>query len=455
MNKNYNIIEVTKDNKDEYLSSIAQLEELVLKNMEKNGKVGQLFITGKDGIEEYIDTDSNHVLIAVTGKNPKKQVISAAYITQGQIDFTYNDITKYFKYGNEYLEYIKSKYSENEFKKVIRKVYIEKICAFKYARNAVLQELGIKENSDVSEQEKNEILLKLIDQEYNNPQNQFHEKSEIRDNLNKYMSLYMKVVKKDLRAYQEFYWIDFNYLKKYFNKEKLQGFMNESNLDSTIKAYDKILQYQKYKIYDRTHCQNMSQYFGANTENTVELDTYITRPDSRENGIARILVLEGIKKSINRILKNKDNKEIFLVSTLHEENLSSKYVSEFFGLKDYLFLNRRSGRDRQVHIWGMKREEFPKYIATMEKKIAVLYDYNPSKILITEEERRKIIQEQIEYEVQELQRLKGIKDIGKMKKYKGYIDGKQTKIQNLQELMERRSYIQSRIVDLKGGLYGK
>ena len=436
MNKNYNIIEVTKDNKDEYLSSIVQLEQVVLSNMEQNGKVGQLFITGKDGIEEYIDSDSNHVLIAVTKENEKQQVISASYITQGQIDFTYNDITKYFKYGSDYQEYVKSKYSEDEYKKLIRKVYIDKICAFKYARDAILHELGILKNPKTSEQEKNEIILGLIEQEYNDPQNQFHEKSEIRDNLNKYMSLYMKNVKNNLKAYQEFYWVDFEYLKQYFKKDSLQG-IKESDVDSTIKAYDKILQYQKYKIYDRTSCKNMSKYYGANTQNTVELDTYITHPNSREKGIARILVLERIKKSVNRILENQDNKEIFLVSTLHEENLSSKYVSEFFGLNDFLFLNRRSGRDRQVHILGMKREEFPKYIAMMEKKIAVLYDYNPNKILISENERKKILQEQIKYETEELQRLNGIKDIGKKKKYKGYIKGKQTKIQALQELMEK------------------
>ena len=411
MNKNYNIIEVTKDNKDEYLSSIVQLEQVVLSNMEQNGKVGQLFITGKDGIEEYIDSDSNHVLIAVTKENEKQQVISASYITQGQIDFTYNDITKYFKYGSDYQEYVKSKYSKDEYKKLIRKVYIDKICAFKYARDAILHELGMLKNPKTSEQEKNKIILGLIEQEYNDPQNQFHEKSEIRDNLNKYMSLYMKNVKNNLKAYQEFYWVDFEYLKQYFKKDSLQG-IKESDVDSTIKAYDKILQYQKYKIYDRTSCKNMSKYYGANTQNTVELDTYITHPNSREKGIARILVLEGIKKSVNRILENQDNKEIFLVSTLHEENLSSKYVSEFFGLNDFLFLNRRSGRDRQVHILGMKREEFPKYIAMMEKKIAVLYDYNPNKILISENERKKILQEQIKYETEELQRLNGknIKD---------------------------------------------
>ena len=43
MYKNYNITEVTKENERKYLCKIANLEKVVLDNMEKNGKIGQLF----------------------------------------------------------------------------------------------------------------------------------------------------------------------------------------------------------------------------------------------------------------------------------------------------------------------------------------------------------------------------------------------------------------------------
>ena len=145
---------------------------------------------------------------------------------------------------------------------------------------------------------------------------------------------------------------------------------------------------------------------------------------------------EDLEEEIIRVLKNESNTEVIFVSTLHEENLSSKYVSEFFGLKEYLFVNRRNGRDRQVHICGVKREDIPEYISRMEKKIAVLYGYNPNKIKISDEERTEIIQEQIQYEADELSRLDAIKDIGKKKKFSGIIKGKKSKVESLHKLLK-------------------
>ena len=436
MNPEFEIIEVTKENDYQYTQSIVQLEKAVLERMEQEGKNGQLFITGEDGIQEYIDSKNNHVLIAVKGDN-LEQIISVAYITQGQVDYTYNDVTKYFKCGSAYQEYVKSKYSRDEFEKMLRLIYIEKICAFKYARDIILSEQGVKEVSKIKETGRNAIFMRLVEQEYNDPQNQFHEKSEIRDNLNKYMSLYMKIIKRKIGMYQDFYWVDLDYIRQNSAQRKLEKSARPSRFDTTMETYDKILHYMKYRNYDMSHCQDISKYFGANTENTVELDTYITHPNSREKGLARILVLEGIKKSLQRLLKTTDSDEFFLVSTLHEDNLSSRYVSEFFGLNDYLFVNRRSGRDRQVHIFKITREDVPHYLNTMEKRIAVLYDYNPNNIKIKNNEKVEILEEQIQYETAELARLNGIEDGTKKRKFAGYIVGKQNKIKLLKEQLSR------------------
>ena len=299
MYNNYKILEVTKENEQQYLPDIVELEETVLKKMEQEGKKGQLFITGEEGISEYIHSDSNHVMIAVTNStiNP---TISATYITQGQIDFTYNDITKYFKCGEDYQKYVKSKYVGNEFEKAVREVYIEKICAYRYARNLILKEQGVEFLDNMGEDERNAVFLEMVEKEHANPQNQFHEKSEIRDGLNKYMSLYMKHIAKDSERYQDFYWVDFQFLKSNLNSAETMDEMSSKfkTFDSTICAYDKLLEYQKYKIYDKSHCKNISKYYVANTDNTIELDTYITHPNSRENGIARVLVLEGDRKSV-------------------------------------------------------------------------------------------------------------------------------------------------------------
>ena len=47
-------MEVTKENEQLYLNQISQLECKVLESMEREGKNGQLFITGEDDISKYI-----------------------------------------------------------------------------------------------------------------------------------------------------------------------------------------------------------------------------------------------------------------------------------------------------------------------------------------------------------------------------------------------------------------
>ena len=126
----------------------------------------------------------------------------------------------------------------------------------------------------------------------------------------------------------------------------------------------------------------------------IELDTYITLPKDRNSGLARIIVYEGIKKHIEKHFKNPNNSEIFLCSTLHRDNLSSKYVSEFFGLKDSLYVNRRKGRDREVHITKIPREQAMEYLTSMSDKLAVLYGYNPYNKHISDETKRRVLKEQ-------------------------------------------------------------
>ena len=158
-------------------------------------------------------------------------------------------------------------------------------------------------------------------------------------------------------------------------------------------------------VYDENTVFEKHKYFSANPQNSIEIDTYITDPDQRSCGKARALVYEGIKKHISDFFENPENEEIFLCSTLHRDNVSSKYVSEFFGLKDNLFVNRRSGRDREVHITRIKRSEAQEYLRHMAEKLAVLYRYNPDNIEISNESKEKIIHDQIKYEKAEFHRL--------------------------------------------------
>lgn len=213
MYRNFKVTEVTKENEEKYLDGIVDLEDDVYENMIKQGKEGQLFTTGREDISSYINSSNNSVFI-VTKKEEKEPVVAATYITQGQIPYTYNDVTKYFKCSQEYMEMVKSTFpNEQEYLAKLRKIYIQKITAFMYARDVVLG--GYVDNiHELSEEEKNEKLNEIIDEELQNPENNFHEKSKIREDLNKNMSLYMLQVFRNVDLYEKFYWVDMDFIKK-------------------------------------------------------------------------------------------------------------------------------------------------------------------------------------------------------------------------------------------------
>lgn len=423
----FKILEVTKENENEYIDEIATLEEKVLQDMESKGKIGQLFITGKEDILEYVNSKDNSVLIALDENN---NVRAATYITQNQMPFTYNDITKYFKYGDDYKKYVKSLYKSNEeYQRDMLVAYGIKLKAYKYGANRILKEYP-----------QYNTIIDFLENELNDKQNRFHEKSVLRELINKYMSEYIQENSPEYKQlYERFYWtnakdiqdetnktIDINNLKNTDVKEYEEFINGEKS-----KEHTKILEQGKLKVY--YGCENMQNYYTANTQNSVEIDTYITDPENRQYGLARALVFEGIKKHIQRHFSNPNNSEIFLCSTLHKNNLSSKYVSEFFGLKDTIFVNRRKDRDREVHICKISKEDSKQYLEHISKKIAVLYGYNPEEKAITKQEEMKILQEQLEYEKEELARLKRVKKKKgkKFKAQKEILKGKQSKINKI------------------------
>lgn len=417
------IVELTKDNEEMYLDQIVELEQLSLDAMKRDGREGQLFDTGKEGISEYVHSKENTVIVA-TDENGK--VEAATYVTQGQSPFTYNDITKYFKYGEKYRQYVKSQYgTEQEYKKDLKEIYIIKIKAFEYAKRRILQEQHIEHQSSLYEYLQSEIA-----------QNGYHEKSELREKLNMYMSEYIisHYGKEIQEKYDKFYWITFQDIKS-----ELKPDGNKIEIPRIFQEYEQLLEKGSLKIYDEDSSFDISKYYTANTENSIELDTYLTEPNTRRVGLARIIVFEGIKKHMNEHFENPENQEIFLCSTLHRDNLSSKYVSEFFGLTDSVFVNRRQGRDREVHICRVPREQAMEYLTHISDKLAVLYGYNPDNKHISESTQISILKEQLEYELKEHKRLVRARTIDK--KLKGinvrFIGAKLRKILKLQQQLKK------------------
>ena len=199
-----NIIEVNINNEEKYLKQIAELEKKVLYNMESNGQIGQLFITGAEDISQYIHSKENTVLVSV---NDNDNVEAATYITQGQSLFTYNDITKYFKVSDEYKKYVKSKYkSESEYKKAALEAYKLKMEAYAYARAKILNEFP--QYTNISEFLQREL----------NSESKFDEKSQLREKINAYMFEYIENVSKSgnheaIDMYEQFYFMTFSEIK--------------------------------------------------------------------------------------------------------------------------------------------------------------------------------------------------------------------------------------------------
>ena len=398
---NFKIIELTKENKENYLDKIVDLENMVLDAMIKEGREGQLFTTGKEDISEYVDSNDNTVMIAVDNKD---QVIATTYITQGQKPFTYNDITKYFKYGEQYQQYVKSLYkNKDEYKKDMLQAYEIKMKAYKYAREKILEEYP-----------QYQTIMDFLEHELADPENNFHEKSELRENLNRHMSEYIIEQSQNNPQvsvlYERFYWTSAEDIANEFGKNtdiskiKNPHIQEYEKILTSEKEIDTIFKKQKLEIHEKPNF-DCTPYYKSNTTNTIELDTYLTNPNCRSAGLARIIVFEGMKKHMEQHFKNPKNQEIFLCSTLHRDNLSSKYVSEFFGLKDSLFVKRRTGRDREVHICRINREDSKQYMIDIENKLAVLYGYNPNNRNISSQDRKKVLTNQLEYEKQEFKRL--------------------------------------------------
>ena len=215
---NLKIKELTKENEKKYLDKVAELEKIVLAAMEKDGKIGQLFITGKEDISEYVHSKQNTVMIAV---DSNENVQSATYITQGQKAFTYNDITKYFKYGEGYKKYVKSLYAnENEYKNDMLEVYKVKLKAYKYAKGKILNEHPEFSND----------ILSFLEHELKEENNHFHEKSILREDFNKYMSEYIENMQESSikEKYEKFYWTNAEDISKEFGKT-IDMFLSSEN----------------------------------------------------------------------------------------------------------------------------------------------------------------------------------------------------------------------------------
>lgn len=353
------IIEITKENWLQYKERMLKLEEDVKSDMVQKG-IGDLFFTTGEDIKDYAIDPRHHVYVM---EDENGKLISQVYIIgpSSHIQGDYSDLPKYFTMDEDYQTYLrKTVYSSNEeYESVKSEFYKYKLKAFAYALTKIYGTLDLEKF--------NQDLVNQI-----NSETHFDERTELRRNINAYMSEYMSKINAS-ELYRQFYWST-----------------NPNPSDELSSSYDKFLDASKITVYNN-QVQNKEPYYNSNVDNTIELDTYITSPEARKAGAAKILSFIGLSKTIEEFFQNSKSDYLYLSITLHKNNYLSENVAHFFGFEDYIDLERRSGIERNVCMKCLTRNNYKSYIEELAKKLSYFYGFGY--IEITEEEKRKFDEE--------------------------------------------------------------
>ena len=362
-----------------YAKEIESLEKYVSDKLQEQGKGHIFFTTGYDDIYSYIkDRD---VTVMECQDNYYK-IISAAYITQGQGLYTYNDLSKYFKFNKEYVDYAKTKYDPKELCSIEYETFMKKIEGYKYAKALIEKELNITDLVSYFQNEKKKGT--------------FDEHDRVREKVNRYIYDYFRD-NKDRIGFTEldrFYLLKFSDLQNCEDNEIRTKCENETEenkklyeeygqLIDLFDLNDSILPDENNFEYLKR--ENFKTYFDANPFNTIELDTYMVHPDNRKKGLAKIVTFEGLKIQIKKLLAKRPSlKEIFISATIHQDNEPSKRVTTSFGKFDTLYIKRRTGINREVYFCRIDKKNLQEFIRKNEEKIAKLKDivYRDSNIVI-------------------------------------------------------------------------
>ncbi len=382
--KKYYLFEInekhTPDIQRKYAKEIEGLENCVSDKLKEQGKGHIFFTTGYDDIYSYIKDKDVTIMEC---QDDYYKIISSAYITQGQGLYTYNDLTKYFKFNKEYVDYAKSKYDPKELCSIEYETFIKKIKGYKYAKALIEKELNITDLVSYFQNEKKKGT--------------FDEHDRVREKVNRYIYDYFRDNNKDRIGFTEldrFYLIKFSDLQNCEDNEIRTKCANETEenkklyeeygqLIDLFDLNDSILPDEHNFTYLKR--ENFKKYFDANPFNTIDLDTYMVHPDNRKKGLAKIVTFEGLKIQIKKLMTKRPSlKEIYISATIHQENEPSKRVTTSFGKFDTLYIKRRTGINREVYFCRIDTKNIQDYIRKNEEKIEKLKDivYRDSNVVI-------------------------------------------------------------------------
>ena len=372
----FEIFEVNENHKvstqRKFARDLDDLEQYVSNDLDKVGRKEEFFPTGYEDVLDYIN--DRDVTVVVCQYNNEK-IISGSYVTQGQGLYTYNDLSKYFKFNKEYVEYAKTKYDPKELCSIMYETFMKKIRGYKYAKEKIAKELSVNDVLNHCKIEKEKGI--------------FDERNKVREKVNRYIYDYFNENNNEndkigFKELDRFYLLKFSDLENCGDNSIKIKCQNETEENKTLyKEYGELLD-----LFDLNSSilpdgngftylkpDGFKKYFDANPFNTIELDTYMVHPENRRRGLARVVTFEGLKIQLDKLLKKRPELEqIYISATIHQNNEPSKRVTKFFGNFDTLYIKRRTGINREVYFCKIEKKELYEFYRKIEKEIKKITD---------------------------------------------------------------------------------
>lgn len=353
-------IELTTQNFVEYAQQIVDLCDQAVAINEQNNKNGQFYTSTLPELQGYVTSGKDLVVMAIDDNN---KVAGAAYINSKVKQNTYSDFTKYFHYSLAYKEALALSFPDHEtYETYIAKAYLEKLLIFTKIAKEVESNPALNPNS-----------LSFINLLYDQIRNQnFQEDNAIRRYItDRLYEEYESMNEIDTYTKTAFYSL------KDMDKGKLQAlieeYANKGNLIENIRAYELFLSAQK-PVFITEPTIDMSQYFNANMNNSMEINTYIVSPEYQSQGLAKILLYETLRKCMNKYFSDPKHNELYLNTTIHNENTHSQRTANLVGMKDYIYIERTKGINRRVYFKRITKEEYPQYLQNIALDLFVQYN---------------------------------------------------------------------------------
>ena len=391
------IIRLNKDNCKDYPTQMYQLGEQIKEENILNNKTGQFFGTNEDAIKRYIELNTSEVFVAV---NSNDEVVGYAFTNLNVPQNTNSDYTKYFHTTIDYKNNLANNFSDiKDYNRYVTKEYLRKIIIFDEKAREITEDPERNKNGfDIAEFIENQV-----------ENNTFYENNFLRRVINIEMSKeYAKMDK--TTAFAEIYFYGINDIDRKLLEELYQETGYTVPLDTLISNYELFLKYQEPNFIEQPNF-DLEPFFGVESKNSLEINTYAVRSDYRSAGLAKAMLYETLKAMFAIYFENPENNEIYLVSTIHNSNTNSQEVLGAFGIDKYLYVERMKDQNRRVYIHKINKEDLQEFLYEIELEILMEYNYYSENFGIDMLAMKERIEQKIETYAKQLEQASNEKSI--------------------------------------------